>query len=219
MSMVQAAITRINEAFSGVELGDGISLLEANVIDYCGSDEERTDARIRDERSDWREIPDERIEQLPSALCFMDPKAVRFHLPAYMSFSLRRHLDSEAQSADSAIDYLSNPASLESLRPILTEEQVQAITTYLSTCLEIGEEWLDVEDVRVTLQAWSGDEAAARKLSEKRQEFETQWKFAEESVLRARKYQDRWLLVLAIIIFLCILFCMLGIVMHMIKSS
>ena len=101
-SSIDNAIRAIEEAFSGVCLGDGISLREVDVIDDYGSEAERAAARALDETEDWRNLPDDLIEKSPDVLCFMDEAGLRFHLPAYMRFALRRCNDSESRSIDSA---------------------------------------------------------------------------------------------------------------------
>ena len=147
------AIRQINEAFRDVRLEDGVSLREADVIDSYGNDDDRAAARESDEHDDWRRIPDETMEALPVALGFMDAKGLRFHLPAYMCFTLRRHHDSDSNSVDSAIYSLQSQECKEAVGALLTEQQHKAIGTFLLTCQQL-EETLDVDGVVLALPSW-----------------------------------------------------------------
>lgn len=84
-------LRQIEEAFAGVELGDGVSLHETIVIDDYGTAEERSEARRHDEKHDWRKLIDD-----PELLAvhgiggpnFFDDRGFRFHLPAYLSVAV-----------------------------------------------------------------------------------------------------------------------------------
>ncbi len=161
---INHAIKEIEDAFSAVTLGNGISLREANVIDAYGSDDERVDARKNDEHLNWQRIPDEDIENLPQVLCFMDDEGLQFHLPAYMRFTLRRYGKSASMSVDSVLYRLCDPDCTERLMGFLTKPQIEAIKKFLNTCLKIGDDWLDVSKVPLALRQWQGDGAAAEEL-------------------------------------------------------
>jgi hypothetical protein len=94
---VTRVLTRIEEGFRGVSLGDGVSLHETVVIDCYGSGDERRAAREPDEKDDWRNLIDD-PELI--AVCgvggptFFDAVGFRFHLPAYLSLIAAR-LDSD----------------------------------------------------------------------------------------------------------------------------
>lgn len=158
------AVKQIVDAFTEVSLGNGVSLREADVIDHYGTDHERADARKQDELQDWQRIPDEDIENHSSVLCFMDDEGLRFHLPAYMRFTLRRYRESESWSTGSSLRLLCDPDCIKQLLAYLTGQQFDAIKTFLNTCLEIGDEWLNISKVQLALRHWQGDEAAAEEL-------------------------------------------------------
>ncbi len=158
------SVKKIMDAFAEVSLGNGVSLREADVIDNYGTVNEKAAAREQDELDVWQRIPDEDIENYSSALCFMDDEGLRFHLPAYMRFTLRRYRECETLSADATLCRLSDPELIKGLLAYLTEQQIDAIKTFLNTCVEIGDEWLDVTDVRLALCQWNGDERAADEL-------------------------------------------------------
>jgi hypothetical protein len=157
-------IKQIVDAFADVALGNGVSLREADVIDDYGTDDERAAAREQDELLDWQRIPDEDIDDHSSVLCFMDDGGMRFHLPAYMRFTLRRYRESESMSTHSAIYRLCDPECIKRLLAYLTDRQIDALKTFLNACLEIGDDWLDVSNVPLALRQWQGDEAAADEL-------------------------------------------------------
>jgi hypothetical protein len=84
-------LAAIEEAFRGVELGDGVSLHETVVIDDYGSMEERQAARKRDEKRDWLKlIGDPEFARISGVggLSFYDAAGLRFHLPAYLSLAV-----------------------------------------------------------------------------------------------------------------------------------
>ena len=82
-------IHTIQQAFSGITLGNGIGLSEGNAMDDYASAEERTRCRKQDEQTHWHKIPVELLNQYYVALCYFDPKGMRFHLPAFLIADLQ----------------------------------------------------------------------------------------------------------------------------------
>ena len=156
--IISALIQAIEKAFAGVSLGTGVALLEADVIDAYGGMEERLKAREQNEKTDWKLIPDNLIERNPHALCFMDAQGLRFHLPAYMRFSLRHFQDCKTISSEVAAYRLTDPKTYSALRPILTEAQIEVILEFLTACIQL--EIDDGEDIAFAIRFWSGDETA-----------------------------------------------------------
>lgn len=103
MAQIDNTIVRIEDAIKDVTLGGGVSLREADVIDGYGSQEEQLAARQEGEIYVWQRISDEDIANHPSALCFMDEEGLRYHLPAYMRYTLRWYRESESLCTDSTI--------------------------------------------------------------------------------------------------------------------
>jgi hypothetical protein len=99
----QALIRKIESAFRGVVLGDGIGIYEAWAIDRCASDAERRKAREKDVRDDWTRISDEELTELYSALSFGDSDGLRSALPAYLRYAVRNFDKSDAASVDTTI--------------------------------------------------------------------------------------------------------------------
>ena len=65
---------QIRNAFSGVTLGDGITLHEATAIDDYASEAARKAARLKDADTHWSEVPDEHIAANYSVFSFFDIK-------------------------------------------------------------------------------------------------------------------------------------------------
>jgi hypothetical protein len=88
----QHLLDSIERAFHGVELGDGVSLHEATVVDDYGTPAQRLAARKSDEKRDWRKLIDD-PELLRScrlgALSFFDAAGLKFHLPACLSQAVK----------------------------------------------------------------------------------------------------------------------------------
>lgn len=82
--LAQKVASLIRVAFSGVTLGKGVGLRQAQGID--GYEDESAVARYRlsDEKDDWSRIPCDALNECPSSLSFFDAEGMRFHLPAYL---------------------------------------------------------------------------------------------------------------------------------------
>ena len=107
----QRLLDRIDAAFDEVELGDGVSLHEAAVIDDYGTDEQRLAARTPDEKLDWRKsIDDPEMTRLftvgNGGLCFLDAEGVRFYLPACLSRWLRDPDGQATGNMTESLEYL-----------------------------------------------------------------------------------------------------------------
>lgn len=157
-------LIEIEQAFEGVTLGDGISLREAEVLDDNGSAEERAEARARDETQVWRKIPDEVIETSADVLCFMDPAGLRFHLPPYMHFALRRCEDSDSLGTESAIYRLTDSECIEMLRQVLTPRQIGVVLAFLAACSVPDSFDSHRKRIGLAIRQWHGEEAARHEL-------------------------------------------------------
>lgn len=82
----------IRAAFDDVELEDGVSVSQAYAIDNYEDTDTQRRARATDTYTHWTEVDIPGTDSGGSALSFMDQKGFRFHIPAYMTFTLRhRH--------------------------------------------------------------------------------------------------------------------------------
>lgn len=83
----------IESAFSGVRLGNGIGLKQAQGIDDYEDPGTCNAYRATDEKDDWRRIDSEALNQCHSSLSFFDAEGMRFHLPAYLIAELKGDYD------------------------------------------------------------------------------------------------------------------------------
>ncbi|GDY22579.1 hypothetical protein LBMAG56_39260 [Verrucomicrobiota bacterium] len=79
----------IEAAFSGVTLGGGVGLQEAQGLDDFADAETCAAYRASDEKNDWHRISAEALRRCNSSLSFFDAEGMRFHLPAYLVADLR----------------------------------------------------------------------------------------------------------------------------------
>jgi hypothetical protein len=80
---------RIEAAFTGVKLGDGIGLWQAQGLDDYEPPEVCAEYRLRDETEDWSRISDDILQNCNSSPSFLDAKGFRFYMPAFMLSELR----------------------------------------------------------------------------------------------------------------------------------
>lgn len=124
-------IHQIEKAFSGVILGTGIGLVEAQALDDYESEEVQAKYRENDEKTDWSLLSRHDLSQCYSSLSFFNANGMRFHLPAYMIESLKSdELDDPLFHLTSLDDY-----SLSKLTT-LNDAQRQAIVFYLNWHIE-----------------------------------------------------------------------------------
>ncbi len=142
----QQLLRVIEGAFQGVELHDGVSLHETVVLDEWGSAEKRQDARLFDEKSDWRKLvrdPELLRTTGVGGICFFDAAGMRFHLPAYLSLAVRDYQEGDnPQVLDDLIWKLtctSVPKNEQfSLLNQIQRECVQDVLRYLHEAFGIG---------------------------------------------------------------------------------
>ncbi len=124
----------ILSAFSGVTLGDGVGLTEAQGLDRSEDEAARTARRMQDEKNDWRLIRPADLNRCNSSLSFFDAEGMRFHLPAFliadldgvyefgMAFHLT-HLDSQGIRQFSLLSPEQRAAVRSYLQYISTEDE------------------------------------------------------------------------------------------------
>lgn len=121
----------IEKAFSGVELGDGIGLREAQGIE----DELDLDSlrRIRDldEKHAWDKISIESLNACETSLHFFNANGMRFHLPAYLIAEINQ------QSHQKILFHLTNSSNRGQGRfATLNIGQRRAVIKFLKWCLD-----------------------------------------------------------------------------------
>ena len=88
-TLAQQVCQAIETAFSGVTLGGGVGLTEAQGLDDYADEATLAAYRSDDEKDDWHRIPVEALNHCNSSLSFFDAEGMRFHLPGYLLADLR----------------------------------------------------------------------------------------------------------------------------------
>lgn len=81
-------IAKIEAAFAGVTLEDGVGLHEGQGLDDYLSEEECARLRMKDETQDWYKIPILDLYLCHTSLFYFDAKGMRFHLPQILLWAL-----------------------------------------------------------------------------------------------------------------------------------
>ena len=146
-------IRSIESAFEKVVLEDGIGILEGKAIHISSSGGNRENARKADFRERWQDIPEEVIRNHASALCYMDPKGLRFNLPAYMRFALLHYDDSNSDSIDWVIYAISKEQhDIDHEWAIFSEHQKTAIAKFFRYMIVEAGEWVDSQQASYTYE-------------------------------------------------------------------
>ena len=117
----------IRKAFTGVVLGDGIGLWEAQGIDDYEDKKTIADYRAKDETGDWLRISVEVLDRCYSSPSFFDADGMRFHLPAF----LIADLEGTAQTAGILFHLVHLPDGMESRFDLLSTDQRNAVREFL----------------------------------------------------------------------------------------
>lgn len=130
-------MTKINMAFDGIELGDGVSLNMAEFKERGGRRPEYRDAAIHDERKDWKKISNSILENCTILFNFTDAHGFRFYIPAYMRWCVH-NVGSDCIIGDYTI-YAIDPEKFENLHSLpmksfMTNNQLEAMTKFLEWC-------------------------------------------------------------------------------------
>ena len=142
-------IGKIETAFSGVVLGQGIGLFEAQALDDYESEEVQKKRREEDEKINWNSIAYEVLQRCHSSLSFFDSDGMKFHLPAYIIGSIKGEVDDP-------IFHLTHLGSyIESRLVTLNALQKKAVMEYLTWCLTEEDYKFDYpEIVRALTEYW-----------------------------------------------------------------
>lgn len=127
-----AVIEKVKKAFTGVQLDNGVGLLETKVIDKYGCEEELKAIQKKDERDNWEVlINHENLKKLYAigGLPFFDAKGLRFHIPAYLCTIVEFP---DLDIAESVLFTLTNLDAYNLSRfSLLDVEQKQAVCKFL----------------------------------------------------------------------------------------
>ncbi len=128
---VSTVIDTIEEAFADVSLDDGRTIHEAALEGVYWDNQTRLDARAKDPEKRWQEIPDWKLERFHAALSFFGPIGWRFHIPAYMRWTLRNwRTTSASQTIDSTV-WTFDPNWSRDRSEILSDAQGRAVLAFL----------------------------------------------------------------------------------------
>lgn len=124
--ILQSILLSINQAFSGVLLGNGVSLQEARRMDdhseYLGNDDS---PRKVTRPIGWDEVSCDELSEYFDAYSFLDAEGIRFYLPALMSCDLLALY--EFGVADRIFSGVQDDVRFQ----ILNAEQRRAVRSYL----------------------------------------------------------------------------------------
>ena len=97
-------LQQVRTAFAGVVLGGGETIHQAHLEGTCSRGAPRWIAEgEKDPETDWSEVPDWKLEQGFSTLCFFDVEGWRFYLPAFLCWSLRNWRTTDFLTADALV--------------------------------------------------------------------------------------------------------------------
>lgn len=122
---LEALVAETYKSFSGVALGSGVGLFEANGLDDYASEQKLAEYRANDEKLDWESIPLESLNKCSSSLSFFDAEGMRFHLPAFLVADMRGLYDFDL------IYDLAQSTLIEGQCALLTQKQRAVVRKYL----------------------------------------------------------------------------------------
>lgn len=163
MDDISALIAQITAAFEGVSRGDGVSLREGRVLDNCGSEKKRAQARALDTETRWQDVSHDDLDRYEASLCYFDAEGFRYYLPAYMLYNLT---NADARGKDgtysSIVFYVLDMPVEPNLRDLhlehyslLTPPQREAVCRFLQFYAAHGWEFVQ-EDASHALAAYWG---------------------------------------------------------------
>ncbi|MEF9955604.1 MAG: hypothetical protein RSA22_02675 [Acinetobacter sp.] len=137
---------KIESAFAGVTLEEGIGLYEAQAIDDYASEAECLAYRAKDEKLNWRNISVDDLNRCNSSLSFFDAQGMLFHLPAFLLANLNGDYLQELTFT------LTRPwADMERKFSLFNAEQRFAVRAYLLFLLDEPDEVFRYSDIRDAL--------------------------------------------------------------------
>ncbi|WP_158632999.1 DUF6714 family protein [Dulcicalothrix desertica] len=124
-------IEKINQAFNGVSLEDGLSLYGARALDdWCSIEEARKISQKMTFEQRWQDIPSYFLEELGDSFGFLDSKGFRYYLPVFMIYSLNNNSGyAFTDSVYSALKY--KPKFYQKHLALLNQEQLEVAQEYV----------------------------------------------------------------------------------------
>jgi hypothetical protein len=123
---------RIFDAFAGVRLDGGVSLIEA---EYADDYDVAPDHLIAlEEKDDWTKIINDRLCEFTVTFCFTDYRGFRFYIAPYMIWALRNFRTSDSIITDFTIYAIETDRYMFAdhfFREVFTLEQVRCMHEFL----------------------------------------------------------------------------------------
>jgi hypothetical protein len=150
----QDVIALIEAAFAGVTRDEDCTLHQAQLADQSLSrkiSQKEWDAgKLRDPETDWRDVPDDSLDECGAALSHASPRSWLFYIPAYMRRALKL-LDGgylEVDLPNSVIFHLTHERENYGLAAYVLErflqmnpEQEAAVVSFLEYFRDTADEW------------------------------------------------------------------------------
>ena len=195
MDTPEELMARIERAFAGVTLEDGVGLHETLGLDDRLSPEQCAALREKDEKHDWRKIPLIDLYRYGSCLHYFDAKGMRFHLPRILLYDLGADAEEEERlfreglvahmdfpDVHFALTYQDDkrPDRFDDYFSALNAEQIQCVISYLELYRDNAEEIYaeimaksimheDVEAIEKALPVWRARLRAVSAMADKEQ--------------------------------------------------
>lgn len=145
----------LRESFADVNRAGGISLHQTDVIDAYGSADAMQAAALLDSDSHWTQVKDEWLETFchSGGLGFFDAIGLRYYLPAYLDWFIRKG-DSSNHELSQILMHKLQAAYVgnQTFEDIFTPEQIAVIKLFLTYVAEHSAEY--AEDAAQILAAY-----------------------------------------------------------------
>lgn len=158
-----AVRTQIHAAFGHLRRGAGMTIYDAELADDYGMESERSRAIRGLNYERWEGIEARLLEDF-AVLSFFDPPGFRFHMPAYMVFTLDCGDTSASLSADFTLYALDPGAASDSLYQWhmerfagFTQPERDAVVAFLRWCRDFGAD-LDTTYTARALGYWTSEQ-------------------------------------------------------------
>jgi len=123
----------IQSVFSGIQLGNGMTIHEADLEGAYTEEIVRVNARSKDCETNWNEVPDWKLERFSSAITFFDDDGFRFYLPALLIWCLRKGKHTNEYTFFSVICHLTSKSQInEKTFSKLSYEMKNCVFLFLS---------------------------------------------------------------------------------------
>lgn len=140
---------KIERAFAGVSLQQGIGLYEAQGIDDYASQAECLAYRAKDEKLNWHNISVDALNRCNSSLSFFYAQGMLFHLPAFLLASLNGDYLHELIFK---LTHVSDCA--EKKFSLFNADQRSTVRSYLLFLLDEPDEVLHYSGIRYALEQY-----------------------------------------------------------------